>query len=243
MATASDHYANHLAPLYEWMVGDMEAALQRSAAELDAVGLPVRATGMAVDLGAGIGLHALPLARRGYSVVAIDSNEQLLATLQRRAGSLPIATVADDLLGFTRHLTRTVDVIVCMGDTLTHLPSVAEVAALFASVAESLTRGGVFVTTFRDYFTVPLVAERRFISVRSDAQRILTCFLEYADQTVLVHDLLHQLEDGHWTQRVSSYQKIRLSPAWVAAQLQHHGFDVRINAGMAGMVCVVATQG
>jgi hypothetical protein len=39
MATFAEHYAAHLVPLYEWMLGDVEAALQRSAVELDAVGL------------------------------------------------------------------------------------------------------------------------------------------------------------------------------------------------------------
>lgn len=243
MATVNDHYATHLAPLYEWLVGDVEAALARSAAELDAANIRNGVGGTAVDLGAGIGLHALPLARRGYSVSAIDSNAQLLAALRARAGSLPIATVTADLLDFSNHLSRPADVILCMGDTLTHLASVAEVVKLLASVAGSLAKGGAFVTTFRDYATASLTAERRFIPVRSEAQRILTCFLEYADDTVTVHDLLHQWQDGHWVQRVSSYPKLRLAPAWVAAQLQRHGFVVRISTGAGGMVCVAATNG
>jgi hypothetical protein len=39
-----------------------------------------------------------------------------------------------------------------MGDTLTHLPDQSCVESLFASVAASLNPGGLFVTTFRDYF-------------------------------------------------------------------------------------------
>ena len=87
MATVDDHYANHLAAVYEWMVGDVEVALLRSAAELDAAGLIDGRGGAAVDLGAGIGLHAIPLARRGYEVIAIDSSVQLLSSLRARAGS------------------------------------------------------------------------------------------------------------------------------------------------------------
>jgi hypothetical protein len=40
MATTSDHCNHHLSRIYSWMVGDIEAALVRSAAELDAIGLP-----------------------------------------------------------------------------------------------------------------------------------------------------------------------------------------------------------
>lgn len=243
MATVTDHYANHLAPLYEWMVGDVEAALLRSAVELDAAQLPMCIGGVAVDLGAGIGLHALPLAQRGCSVLAIDSNQSLLAALQARAGSLPITTIAADLLDFPKYLQRPADVILCMGDTLTHLPGVAAVAALFATVTRSLIKGGTFVITFRDYTTAPLAAERRFIPVRSDEQRILTCFLEYGETTVMVHDLLHQCENGRWLQRVSSYSKLRLAPAWIAAELQRHGLTVRTSTTQTGMVCVVARSG
>ena len=65
IAAVKDHYANFLGPVYSWMVGDPEVAIIRANAELDAIGIPVNAAGTAVDLGAGFGTHALPLARRG----------------------------------------------------------------------------------------------------------------------------------------------------------------------------------
>jgi hypothetical protein len=42
MKSATEHYAHHLGPVYSWMVGDLEAASARAAAELDALGLPGR---------------------------------------------------------------------------------------------------------------------------------------------------------------------------------------------------------
>ena len=232
MATASDHYDSHLGRIYSWMVGDVEAALARSAAELDAIGLPVTRPGTALDLGAGIGLHALPLAQRGFSVTAIDSCQQLLDELRARSGSLPIATVTADIVDFHKLVQQAADVILCMGDTLTHLPDVSSVERLFADVARSLAVGGMLVCTFRDYVSAPLQAERRFIPVRSDDKRILTCFLEYFDDQVVVHDVLQQWEDGRWRQTVSSYPKLRLAP----------GLKVGQCAGPSGMACVVATR-
>ena len=84
MATTVDHYAKHLGPVYTWMVGDIDAALARSDLELDALSLPADGAATAVDLGAGFGMHAIPLARRGYSVVAMDSYEPLLQEARRR---------------------------------------------------------------------------------------------------------------------------------------------------------------
>lgn len=248
MKSSTEHYDEHLGAIYSWMVGDIEAALVRSAAELDALNLLPMSTGRAVDLGAGFGLHALPLARRGFSVLAIDSCKTLLRELCERADALPdvlpdvlpICTVNANLLQFRAHLEAPVDVILCMGDTLTHLADKSSVESLFADVSESLVDGGLFVASFRDYASVSLQAEARFIPVRSDATRILTCFLEYADTTVTVHDLLHEFDGAQWRLRVGSYPKLRLAPEWVAEALSVRGFSVQREIMPSGMVRVVA---
>jgi hypothetical protein len=84
--------------------------------------------------------------------------------------------------------------------------------------------------------------DARFILVRSDAHRILTCFLEYADSTVTVHDLLHQREAGSWRLRVSSYQKLRLSPQWVVERLNSQGLSARRDTVAGGMIRVTARK-
>jgi SAM-dependent methyltransferase len=240
--TAQNHYETHLGPIYSWMVGDMDAAFARSAAELDALHLPRLTGGAALDLGAGVGLHALPLAQRGYAVTAIDSCRPLLDELRARAQHLPIKTIHADIVAFDCHVGRPFDVILCMGDTLTHLPTLASVDALLVAVAAALAQGGVFAATFRDYVSAPLAAERRFIAVRSDERRILTCFLEYAKDHVTVYDLLLEREDDRWQQRVSSYPKLRLAPEWVVAKLEALGLAVRRNLAPGDMVRIAATR-
>jgi hypothetical protein len=93
---------------------------------------------------------------------------------------------------------------------------------------------------FRDY-SVPLEGISRFIPVRSDERRILTCFLEYEEDTVVVHDLLHERSGDIWNTRVSSYRKLRLSTDRVIASLETSGFEVRRQPGLRGMVRIVAT--
>ena len=247
MTSSREHYDQHLGPVYSWMVGDPAAAMERNRQELCALGIGYGSrsasgsgsgsgsgsrsgsgfksgsAGLAVDLGAGPGLHALPLARFGFRVVAIDDCEVLLTELRERAGrgtgALPIDCVAADLLSFPDHSDGPIDVLLCMGDTLTHLPCVAYVETLLERVAPSLAPGGIFVATLRDYTTRTLEGPQRFIPVRSDENRILTCFLEYGADKVMVHDVLHERQAQGWLTRVSSYPKLRLDPAWVAAQL------------------------
>lgn len=241
MATVADHYEAHLAPVYLWMVGGLEAALSRAETEIEAA-MPDLSSGLTVvDLGAGFGMHSIPLARRGCPVIAIDTSSLLLDELRKRAEGLPIRTIEDDLLSFPRYLDSKADLILCMGDTLTHLPDRRSVEALFSLAVEWLRPGGRFVATFRDY-GVALEGPGRFIPVRSDEDRILTCFLEYAAEHVDVHDVLHERDGSQWRLRVSSYRKLRLSPEWVSAALQTRGFAVVVEPGLSGMVRFIAVQ-
>ena len=241
MASVADHYRSHLAPIYTWMSGGFDAAIARGEAEIGLLFPELSNGGRAVDLGSGFGMHAIPLARRGWSVLAVDSSPHLLEELKAHAGSLPITPVEDDLLAFPRYLEGIADVILCMGDTLTHLPDRDAALQLFTLVAGSLRTGGVFIATFRDY-TRALAGNERFIPVKSDAERILACFLDYAADHVDVHDLLHERNGGSWQLRVSSYRKLRLDPHWVSASLHERGFSVRTEAGPGGMVRVIATK-
>jgi SAM-dependent methyltransferase len=204
--------------------------------------LPHPSSGTAVDLGAGFGLHAIPMARLGFSVTAIDTCQSLLDELRSLAGALPITIVNDDLLKFRSHLTEPLSVVICAGDTLTHLPSRAAVEQLFEQISAALMPGGMFAATFRDYASKTLQGDARFILVRRDENRILTCFLEYGEDIVTVHDLLTERIDNQWVQRVSSYPKLRLAPDWVESTLQAAGLESRRETAPSGMVRVVGVK-
>jgi SAM-dependent methyltransferase len=239
MRSVHDHYAQHLGPIYSWMAGGVEAAFARAKAELDALEISPHSTAAAVDLGAGFGAHTIPLAQRGFSVLAIDTSVELLAELSANAAGLSVKTCNTDILGFRHDLDHDVDVVLCMGDTLTHLPGVEAVDSLFRDIAAVLHEKGLFVLTFRDY-SAALVGNSRFMPVRSDADRILTCFLEYEDAHVTVYDLLYERDRSHWGLRVSSYRKLRLAPDRVCGSLERCGFKVARQAGPGGMIRVVA---
>jgi SAM-dependent methyltransferase len=238
MSSVAAHYEALLAPVYLWMAGGIDNALALGASDLAGFAGP---GGLAVDLGAGFGMHAIPLARAGYRVFAIDSSPYLIEQLRSFSKGLDVEAVVSDLIRFPEHLppNRKADLVLCMGDTLTHLPEETAVAELGQRVAVSLAPGGRFVATFRDYTTLP-TGNARFIPVRSDANRIHTCFLEEQSDRVLVHDMLYEKQGDRWSMQVSNYSKLRLSPAAVCRTFQSVGLTASIVAGPRGMVRLTA---
>lgn len=169
----------------------------------------------------------------------VDTSEHLLAELRRHSAGLDIEVAVGDLMGFPEHMSERADLVLCMGDTLTHLHDEEQVQELMRLVAGSLRAGGRFVATFRDYRQLPHGSDR-FILVRSDAERILTCFLEEADQHVVVHDVFHERRDAAWEMRASSYRKLRLSPTAVVDAATAAGLRCTVGDGPRGMVEVRA---
>ena len=235
------HYETLLAPIYRWMLGDFSSAIERSRAELRQLGVGKAPRGArALDLGAGPGLQTLPLVELGYEVTAVDGSEALLSELS--AACARARVIRADLLAAAGFLAGAYDLTVCMGDTLTHLRSEEEVRTLLAAVSAHLAPGGLLVLAFRDYSRPPPRSTDRFVLVRGDKERILTCCLDYRAGRVLVTDVVHELSPGGWSLRASEYEKLRLSPSAVASTLSAEGLRVERCESLAGRVAIVARR-
>src|SRR5467141_254442 len=129
-ASAQEHYENLLADHYEWMFGlPFEAKVAEQKTILDEFLGKDLAGGLAVDLGCGSGFQSVALSDRGYKVLAIDTSEKLLRHLSARVGSRNIVTKHADLRELDSLVSpASVEIAVCMGDTLTHLSSRSEVS-------------------------------------------------------------------------------------------------------------------
>jgi hypothetical protein len=161
----------------------------------------------------------------GYRVIAIDLINQLLAELKENAKDLSIDIINDDLLNFSRHSPETVELVVCMGDTLTHLNTHEHIRKLLRTVCSALEIGGRVIISFKD-LSSELKGLDRFIPVRNDANTIFTCFLEYEKDYVKVHDIIYEKTHNQWELKKSVFNKIRISPQWAREILQEFGFRV-----------------
>ena len=239
MPSVAEHYEKLLAPCYSWMSGGAECQLSAHREFFARHSVQPKGCGVALDLGAGSGFQSIPLAELGFQVIAIDISRELLDELRQRAGGLPISAIQDDLLRFARHSPPQAELIVCMGDTLTHLSTLDDVQRLIMDAAGRLAMGGRLLIGFRD-MSVAVKDLERFIAVRSDAERIFTCFLEYEEGHVRVHDLVYERCEDQWVLRKSFYRKLRLSTRWLKKQIEKAGLSIEHLDVHNGMTILIA---
>ena len=245
MSTVYEHYEQLLSQHYTWMFGtSFEERVNEQKAFLSRALEPLQYTpeaALAVDLGCGPGFQTMALAHLGFSpVIAIDTSSALLNELRSHIAGFPVRVENADLRTLPAIVpSGKATVIVCMGDTLTHLPEKDDVSALIRDVFDRLRPGGMFVITYRD-LTTELFGTDRFIPVRSDDNKIMTCFLEFENaDSVVVHDLVYMRQGKDWTLNKSSYRKLRLAIAWIRDELSKAGFEF-LSEGLAGRLIGLA---
>ncbi|NBB91858.1 MAG: methyltransferase domain-containing protein [Gammaproteobacteria bacterium] len=96
-----------------------------------------------LDLGSGPGRHALPLARAGLEVTAVDTSPSLLEQLDSRRGDLPVETVRADMREFSRE--RAFDLVVMMWTSFGYFRDEADHGRVLDNIRSSLRPGGRLV--------------------------------------------------------------------------------------------------
>jgi SAM-dependent methyltransferase len=121
-----DAWGEHVLPDVEWYVG-----LARAAEE------PI------VELAVGTGRVATEIARAtGKRVIGIDASPAMLAVARERAAGLGVELREGDMRELS--LDDPVDLVICPGRSLMHLPNWAGRRRVFERVAATLQPGGRF---------------------------------------------------------------------------------------------------
>lgn len=240
MTSVHDHYENFLSAHYSRLLGDFEAKVTEQRSFLEGLGVePSLTGGLAVDLGCGPGTQSIALARLGYRVLAVDFSPRLLSELKDRTRGLPVEAVLGDIREVVALVPTGAQVVVCMGDTLSHLEREEDLERLFAGVATRLVAGGRFVLSFRDLGGEVRGLDRVIPLVASD-EAIMACFLEYETATVNVHDLVWVRGPDGWVFQKGVYRKLRLTADTVTARLESAGFTLTRHQAPGGMVALLA---
>ncbi|MEO1053476.1 MAG: class I SAM-dependent methyltransferase [Bacteroidota bacterium] len=239
--TVKKHYDEHLAHFYGWMAGDFDTLKNNFLNVLRDNGIKPNSTKQALDLGAGHGVKSLALSEAGFGVTAVDFNQQLLDELRQQLDSDQIKTVLADIRDVKSFEHLQPELICCCGDTITHLNDRGEIEQLIKDASTILEPEGLLILSFRDY-SHSLEDNQRFIPVKSDANRILTCILDYDEENVKVTDLLYERQEDQWVQKVSTYNKVRVKIEEVLSFLEASGLKVMLNEPINRMQTIIAKK-
>jgi len=235
-----DHYDLLLGDIYSWMAGDFGEKVNQTREFFIKNNIKPSSTHLAIDLGSGHGIQSAALAEIGFDVISVDFSEKLLLELKQNTAN-KVKTINGDITEFKYPMENKPELIVCMGDTLTHLPSIKEVSWLIGNAAENLHKNGRLVLSYRD-LSRELTGTSRFIPVKSDDTRILTCFLEYFDSYVNVNDILHEKINDKWEMKVSSYPKLKLPANDITNMIHGFGLSVIFSDVIQGMNYIIAQK-
>lgn len=222
--SAHDHYQRLLGSYYSWSVGDLNKETNSFKEWLESL-RDKQTQVSALDLGCGQGAYALLLADMGYQVRAIDFCDCLLGELDEKASGQAIQTIQGDLRDKSQWGSTPHDLVLCWGDTLTHLESHEDVSQLLSDISDSLRPGGLFLVSFRNYVGHQ-DGEQFSIPVKLTDELLHTCIITYKDQQVKVHDIFHEKLGEQWSMKESSYHKLVLHSHEVMASACLNGLRI-----------------
>ena len=98
---------------------------------------------LVADLGCGTGSVCEILSHKGYDLIGIDASAMMLDIATRKKGSQKILYLNQDMCEF--ELYGTVDVFLCMLDSLNYITDKEDVQKIFSLVANYFNPGGIFI--------------------------------------------------------------------------------------------------
>jgi len=235
-------------PLYDTLSAhydrfvDWEARLAHELPFLLEV-LPLRRRAGAVrvlDVACGTGQHAIALARRGYQVTGTDLIVPMVEAARRNAPAG--APARFEVAGFGQ-LATTVgagyDAVLCLGNSLPHALTAADLRAALVDFAAVLRPGGVLLVQNRNFARV-LAGRERFLPPQGDDAHIFVRFYDFdTPQPGLItfHMLILSRQGDGWRQQAEA-TVLRPTPGVLnelSVLLAETGFhDVAFYGGLDG---------
>jgi glycine/sarcosine N-methyltransferase len=190
-----------------------------------------------LDAACGTGMHALALARLGCQVTGADLSHGMVerARANATAAGLPLGFIQAGFGSLSAALSpSSFDALLCLGNSLPHILTPAELSTALLDFAACLRPGGLLLIQNRNFDAVMNRRERWMEPqnhLEDGVERIFLRLYDYLpDGLIDFHIITLRRElDGHWQQQVNTTRLFPLLHNPLIKSLQDAGFD-RITA-------------
>lgn len=120
-----------------------------------------------LDLGCGTGSFAVEMARRGYDVLGLDQSCDMLAIAKEKSAALNVQFIQQDITKM--ELFGTVDIIVCLLDTVNHILQESKLNHLFKQCKNYLNPDGLLIFDLAaPYYFEQVLGDQVFYDIKED---------------------------------------------------------------------------
>lgn len=181
-----------------------------------------------LDLACGTGNLSERMAKMGYDVIGVDSSEEMLniALDKKYDSGLPIQYLCQDMTELDMY--GTIDVTVCVLDSLNHLANIDEVAKTFQKVSLFAYPDGMFIFDVNTVFK-----HREILSCNAFTYDLDGLFCvwqnEYDpddDSVDILLDFFEKNEQGSYDRFQESFTEKAYSRQEIEDKLSSAGFEI-----------------
>jgi 2-polyprenyl-3-methyl-5-hydroxy-6-metoxy-1,4-benzoquinol methylase len=210
LVSLADHYASWITNRQPPLFGKhADAKILALAA---ALGNPSESP--ILDVGAGTGRNAVPLAKLGHPMDAVEPVPEFVQqmTAAARSSHVSINVMAEDVLSPDLILKRDHYKLIFLSEVITHFTRVVDVRTALAKLADALSPGGFLA--FNAFLAV--AGYKPDITVREVSHTAWSCVFTRTDMAFLTQELaLESVSDAN----AHDYEKEHLPPdAWPPTQ-------------------------
>ncbi len=215
-----------------------------------------------IDAACGTGMHAIELARRGYKVVGADLSASMIERARENASTLRQAQdsaagvearfvvagfgeLAEKLALNSSISLRTsgvegvsgqFDAVLCLGNSLPHVPSAGDLGDALADFAAVLRPGGLLLVQNRNFEAV-LARRERFMGPEAhregDREWLFVRFYDFNPDGMITFNMvvLRRDAEGKWLQQVEATELRPLTHSELITSLTAAGFTDIVHYG------------
>ncbi len=182
-----------------------------------------------LDLGCGTGQHARLFHKWGCDITCVDPSAELL----KIAGDGfeeedSIRFINADFLTFPEHVSKSFDIVICLGNSLPHVNTIEELKQTFRNVFHALKPGGMFVFQNRNYDRLLETKERFLLPLThrvADNEQIFFRFNDFLGNKVRFNVVHFTRVAERWIHEVYSMELEPLVRDDVVVALKEAGFS------------------